>query len=290
MNGKWLGILGIFFVWSVGSWWYYVHNIKGYGLNRQLKPEVIAEDIHGIAFNSNTPKPLTGADFSIFKDSVLALKNDQAKLVITGYYYPSEAALTSGIDLGLERARKIKSLFPEMGDNEVVLRSEVISGVIPTKDPFLASGLSWEYMDNETELPTISTPPLKDTVVTRKEQVEAPRIIVEEILDGLAIYFPSNSNQKISDATVEKALSKLAKNAINDGQPITVTGHSDANGDHQKNYQLALQRASAIKDMLIKKGVPSGQISVESKGETMPISDNSTEAGRQKNRRVEIKY
>ncbi|MBX7225469.1 MAG: OmpA family protein [Chitinophagales bacterium] len=289
MNGRWLGVLGIFFIWSIGSWWYYVHQIKGYGLSKQPKKEIIQDDIHGIAFNSNTPEPLTGSHFNAFKDSVLALKNGQTKLVITGYYYPSEAAVTSGIDLGLERARNIKTLFPELGDEEVVLRSEVISGVIPSKDPFEACGLAWEYMEDEASSP-VEAAPATETIATLPVQKEIPHITVEEILDGLVIYFPSNSNQKISDATVDKALAKLAKNAINDGQPVTVTGHSDANGDNQKNYSLALQRANAIRDILIRKGVPSGQISAESKGESMPIADNKTEEGRQKNRRVEIKY
>ncbi|MCX8080801.1 MAG: DUF5723 family protein [Bacteroidia bacterium] len=70
---------------------------------------------------------------------------------------------------------------------------------------------------------------------------------------------------------------------------LKLSGHTDNVGDDQKNMILSEKRAKAVKKYLVKKGVPEQNIECEWFGETMPIADNNTEAGRQKNRRVEMK-
>jgi outer membrane protein OmpA-like peptidoglycan-associated protein len=52
---------------------------------------------------------------------------------------------------------------------------------------------------------------------------------------------------------------------------------------------LSEKRAKSVKAYLVKKGVPPDNIITEWFGQTMPIADNTTPAGRQKNRRVEMK-
>jgi OOP family OmpA-OmpF porin len=52
---------------------------------------------------------------------------------------------------------------------------------------------------------------------------------------------------------------------------------------------LSEKRSKAVKAYLVKKGVPADNILTEWFGQTMPIADNTNEAGRQKNRRVEMK-
>ncbi len=56
-----------------------------------------------------------------------------------------------------------------------------------------------------------------------------------------------------------------------------------------KNLVLSEKRAKAVKNYLVKKGVKDEQILTEWYGQTMPIADNKTPKGRQKNRRVEMK-
>ena len=70
---------------------------------------------------------------------------------------------------------------------------------------------------------------------------------------------------------------------------IILTGHTDDSGEDSVNYSYGLKRASAVRDYLVSEGVPSQNIEVRSEGEKSPIADNSTKAGRVKNRRVEIK-
>jgi outer membrane protein OmpA-like peptidoglycan-associated protein len=70
---------------------------------------------------------------------------------------------------------------------------------------------------------------------------------------------------------------------------IRVEGHTDSVGADAYNMDLSTRRANAVKTLLVQRGVADSRIEVVGYGETMPIATNDTEAGRQKNRRVEIK-
>jgi len=70
---------------------------------------------------------------------------------------------------------------------------------------------------------------------------------------------------------------------------IRVEGHTDSVGSDAYNMDLSVRRANSVKNLLVQRGVAAGRIEVIGYGETMPVATNSTEAGRQMNRRVEIK-
>lgn len=70
---------------------------------------------------------------------------------------------------------------------------------------------------------------------------------------------------------------------------IRVEGHTDSVGSDEYNMDLSLRRAASVRDLLVQRGVSSGRIETVGFGKTMPVATNATEAGRQRNRRVEIK-
>ena len=70
---------------------------------------------------------------------------------------------------------------------------------------------------------------------------------------------------------------------------VRVEGHTDSRGSNEYNMDLSIRRANAVKNLLAQRGVTDSRIEVVGFGETMPAATNDTEAGRQKNRRVEIK-
>ncbi len=70
---------------------------------------------------------------------------------------------------------------------------------------------------------------------------------------------------------------------------IVVEGHTDNVGSDAANMDLSRRRADAVKNLLAQKGVAPSRIQTAALGETMPIAPNDTAAGRQRNRRVEIK-
>ncbi|HYQ37507.1 MAG TPA: OmpA family protein [Pseudomonas sp.] len=68
----------------------------------------------------------------------------------------------------------------------------------------------------------------------------------------------------------------------------TVEGHTDSVGTDAYNQKLSERRAAAVRDVLVKQyGVSSGRVSSVGYGESRPVADNATEAGRAVNRRVE---
>ncbi len=69
---------------------------------------------------------------------------------------------------------------------------------------------------------------------------------------------------------------------------IQVAGHTDSTGSEQTNQALSQRRAENVENALIGQGVNPGRITTIGFGESSPIADNSSEAGRQLNRRVVI--
>jgi outer membrane protein OmpA-like peptidoglycan-associated protein len=70
---------------------------------------------------------------------------------------------------------------------------------------------------------------------------------------------------------------------------IEIGGHTDNVGKDESNIILSQNRANAIKQYLVKKGVNADRIIAKGYGEAQPIATNDTDEGRQKNRRTEIK-
>ena len=83
------------------------------------------------------------------------------------------------------------------------------------------------------------------------------------------------------------ALAALLKNKPTYG--LRIEGHTDNVGKDESNLILSQKRANAVKDYLIKKGVNGAVLDAFGYGASKPIADNDTAAGRQKNRRVEMK-
>jgi len=70
---------------------------------------------------------------------------------------------------------------------------------------------------------------------------------------------------------------------------VRVEGHTDSKGTDAYNMDLSNRRAMAVKNLLVQRGIADSRIEAVGYGETLPVATNDTEAGRQRNRRVEIK-
>ena len=70
---------------------------------------------------------------------------------------------------------------------------------------------------------------------------------------------------------------------------IEIGGHTDNVGTEQNNLQLSTRRAQTVRDFLVAQGYPAEKITFKGYGPSAPIGENETEAGRARNRRVEIK-
>ena len=69
---------------------------------------------------------------------------------------------------------------------------------------------------------------------------------------------------------------------------VLIVGHTDSSGSDAVNNPLSEHRAQTVRDYLATRGVPAGRLETAGRGEREPVADNTTDAGRSKNRRVEI--
>ncbi|MCB0777062.1 MAG: OmpA family protein, partial [Chitinophagaceae bacterium] len=69
---------------------------------------------------------------------------------------------------------------------------------------------------------------------------------------------------------------------------LQIDGHTDAVGSDESNQILSDNRAASVKSYIVSKGIDESRITSAGHGESQPIADNKTAAGRQQNRRVEM--
>lgn len=145
-----------------------------------------------------------------------------------------------------------------------------------------------------------------DKAAAQAEQIEGAE--VEQVTDtnglqAVKVTFDSGilfatGNASLS-SSAKASLSKFANNVLNQNRDMDVTiyGYTDNQGwrnstaeqSYQKNMDLSQERAQSVSSYLLGCGVAASQIkNVEGMGENNPVADNSTEAGRKENRRVEV--
>ena len=113
-------------------------------------------------------------------------------------------------------------------------------------------------------------------------------------LEAVKVTFDSGilfaTNKADLSATAKNSLAQFAQ-VLNNNKDcdIAIIGHTDNTGSDAINQPLSVSRANSVNNYLKSCGVSATQIkSVEGQGSSNPVADNSTAAGRQQNRRVEV--
>jgi outer membrane protein OmpA-like peptidoglycan-associated protein len=116
------------------------------------------------------------------------------------------------------------------------------------------------------------------------QTTDSPRGLVVNMADVLFDFGKYNLK---SDADVK--LAKLAGIILaHPGLHLAIEGHTDNIGSDEANMKLSQQRADTVRDYLVQQGLPADSVTAVGMGKADPVADNSTNEGRQKNRRVEI--
>lgn len=141
----------------------------------------------------------------------------------------------------------------------------------------VAGGLIGNYMDSQA--------------AKIEQDLEGAK--VERVGEGILITFDSGILFDVNSY----ALKTETKNNLNhlsgilnkyDDTDVLVLGHTDNTGTNEYNTTLSKQRASAVDSYLITRDVAGSRLTTKGYGETDPLAENDTSAGRQTNRRVEI--
>lgn len=105
-------------------------------------------------------------------------------------------------------------------------------------------------------------------------------------LTGINFEMNSARFDAASAALLEKAFQTLNANAA---IHVEIAGHTSSEGEPQRNLELSLKRAEAVKEYLVRRGISEERLRTAGYGADQPVAPNSTAEGRSRNRRIEFR-
>ena len=138
--------------------------------------------------------------------------------------------------------------------------------------------------DKDDDCPTVAGP-----ASNRGCPEVTPEAVDNINVQTRSVYFESGKSTLKADGTPARleAIKEILKNYPN--AKFSVEGHTDSDGSDSYNQQLSEDRANAVKNALVNKGINADNLSTVGFGETKPVATNKTKAGKAKNRRTEVK-
>lgn len=259
---RFLGIFFTIFLWLLFGWKAYTDTNTCCNAvdEAQISNPIIADNVCPICFRYNDPIPSLCENWETIKNDLIASCDSNDNIIIELYVDDNE-----DVPIAQTRSLKLKTLISDQFDSDRIIVREVRRN---------GSNKDKKYCTLRSSI--------------RRSSVESINENVFRIDDKIVFYFPVNSINRIANAKVESYLNAIALDLTSNNKNIILTGHTDDVADSEYNLDLGQQRADIIKDYLISKGVDDVRISTISKGETEPISDNSTDKGRAMNRRTEL--
>ena len=218
--------------------------------------------------------------------------------------FPEEK--TSDEDVSTMIAETLEALN-EAREKSGASESEVLFGGVEQELEKLAAAIDESLPQNgqgqggsssqESEEEQIASRTTEELTVALKEQIDQGLIEVEQrdgkvfVTVGSGGAFPSGTADLTDEA--QRIIDRIALSAMSPDSSIKVTGHTDdvpiSNGQFRDNWDLGAGRAASVVQAIQNTGLIAGdRLEAVSKGEMEPIADNTTAAGREKNRRIEI--
>ncbi|WP_321951748.1 OmpA family protein [Paraburkholderia bannensis] len=127
-------------------------------------------------------------------------------------------------------------------------------------------------------------PPLNEAIASYQPPAPPPAVVT---LDSMSLF--DSGRAQLKDGSTRVMVNAVEMIKAHPGKRILVAGYTDNVGAPDSNLKLSKARAEAVRDWLIEaSGIPATQFAIQGYGDTRPLADNDTDAGRAKNRRVEI--
>ncbi len=163
--------------------------------------------------------------------------------------------------------------------------------------PYVTNGGETVVRVNNREGRCIRTPDWTEETATKEcdpqlfPEAAAAEPVYESMTLSASALFDFDSAEIKTDGLEElKALGDRIRAKKASVVDIDIIGHTDSTGPEAYNQGLSERRANAMKDFLVNQhGVDASIIDVSGMGESSPVADNATAAGRAKNRRVEVR-
>ncbi|HQS32290.1 MAG: hypothetical protein B7X59_09160 [Polaromonas sp. 39-63-203] len=135
---------------------------------------------------------------------------------------------------------------------------------------------------------------MQDQKIAMEQATRGTGVAVSQTQDNrLKLDIPSDVSFDVGRAAIKPNFAPILNQFAtslnqNPVSTVTIIGHTDNTGSDAVNNPLSIDRAEAARDYLVSRGVARTRIATDGRGSREPVADNSTQAGRDKNRRVEI--
>ncbi len=143
--------------------------------------------------------------------------------------------------------------------------------------------LKYKNFTSDVDYTKMTIPASKEATYEVEIKIDPPK---EFVLDN--VYFDTGKSSL--KPTSFKALNDLVEILkLKNTMIVEIQGHTDNVGKEDENLKLSQERAGEVKKYLVSKGIEESRITAKGYGATMPVADNTTEAGKSKNRRTSLK-
>jgi len=191
--------------------------------------------------------------------------------------------------LSLKRSQAVEQFLLDAGVKSAQLRVKAYGESSPVASNDVDEGRSKNRRVEAHLLQSVKQISAAEGLPESCKQITEDKNIVEDFsLESVTTSFDAYGFQLLSDSAKE-TWKKVADRLIDDPDlQVELAGYSDNSGNEELNQQLSQQRAESVREYLVSLGVDEGRLKAVGYGEEDPIADNSTVAGREANRRVEV--
>lgn len=253
--------------------------------------------IEGIFFKFDSDELVPESETTLRHVADVLKKYPKAKVEIQGHTDSLGKALYNEF-LSKRRAESVKKFLVSQGIDASRLNTIGYGETKPIEDNGTAYGRAVNRriefkISNSDNLKIQSAKPAKDEALLDPYTTPEERQMAESIKKGKKLVF-SNIHFEVNSDLITKESTKILNEAVNvlsqmPDVDIEIQGYTDSDGSKEYNQQLSENRAIAVKNYLVKKGISVERLTAIGYGESNPIADNSTKEGKEKNRRIEFK-
>ncbi len=183
-------------------------------------------------------------------------------------------------ELIIFRSQKNNNEFQVISDENGKFGTRLPAG---DKYDIFIMGFKDSVSQNVLDIPAVGPNSYYKNPFTVNLEFDPPKTFV---LENVEFDFGKYSLRPSSYQTLDDLADYLKRKP---NERIEIGGHTDNVGSDEKNLVLSLERAKSIVEYLIAKGISNDRLVAKGYGAEEPIEENTTEEGRQKNRRTEVK-